>query len=456
MEEHFATLKLLDSDNDCKLTRAFSYSELPSSQRISLKQSYSGNPSGLVRQYSCEQIFDKTANTKQVKISEVVRTVNNECRREWQTTVPYSDTFNTSNWQLGGSNSIVQASNLISKNKSNEIEYMEIDHVDNVKESTFLSNCLSPITNIIDKTEHLFSTESNNSENISTVQQKITKEKTGSTYEDLKKKFRPLVPKAKVPVKKGINMCYCNLLCLFLIPILVGVIALLLNPVTYTICSRDIFFSNATTQIQQKLYGQATAISTIAYALHQDVYNLKVICLIGGTGVGKSYTIGIINKNFPYKQKIFVYDLLLNDNIDESTLNSFNSYELLIIENLKLKNLDVFASILDTLSKNKDKCITVFAVFNVEEVDENLNRNVDLVKSENVITNAFVKEAIDMVIVPYIPLSEQALEMCIMDVTKNSNLKLTQSQIGEIKQSLLVSGSGCKGAYAKAQVIGRE
>lgn len=65
MEEHFASLRLLDSDSDNKLTRAFSYSELPSSQRLCLAQSYhSGNSHGLVRQYSCEQIFDQTSNAR--------------------------------------------------------------------------------------------------------------------------------------------------------------------------------------------------------------------------------------------------------------------------------------------------------------------------------------------------------------------------------------------------------
>lgn len=65
MEEHFASLKLLDSENDNKLTRALSYSELPSPQRVCLAQSHhSRNSFGLVRQYSCEQIFDRTARAR--------------------------------------------------------------------------------------------------------------------------------------------------------------------------------------------------------------------------------------------------------------------------------------------------------------------------------------------------------------------------------------------------------
>lgn len=65
MEEHFAALKLLDADNDHKLTRTISYSELPSSQRICIEESYySGNPPSLVRQYSYEQMFGKTKHSR--------------------------------------------------------------------------------------------------------------------------------------------------------------------------------------------------------------------------------------------------------------------------------------------------------------------------------------------------------------------------------------------------------
>ncbi|XP_043248121.1 uncharacterized protein LOC122394966 [Colletes gigas] len=441
MEEHFATLKLLDSDTDCKLTKAVSYSELPSSRRVHVEKSYFKNPSDLIRQYSCEQIFYKNANTRQLKISEVVHTVDKEYRKEWQATIPYSDTLNAPNWPLYKPNNVIQSSNLKPNERSNEIEYMEIDNVNPAKEPT------STNTNPIDKQEPVPCPESR-SEQCDTV-----KDKTKTSYSEVKKNLRSLVPKKEVPLKKKINMCYCNLACLCITPIIVGIIALFLNPVTNTFCNRATLFSNATTEMQQKIYGQTNAISDITYALNQDIYHLKVVCLIGGTGVGKSYTVEIIKKNFPHKKRILTYDLKLED---KNKLTAFDSYELLIIENLKLKNLDIFATLLDILVKNKENCVTVFAIFNVEGVDDYLEREVDLVKSKDIITKAFIREQIDLFVVPYIPLSEQALEMCIMDVARQSDLQLSQDQINEIKHSLSLSGSGCKGAYAKTQIIGRE
>ncbi|XP_031840443.2 uncharacterized protein LOC116430436 [Nomia melanderi] len=453
MEEHFASLRLLDSDNDNKLTRAFSYSELPSSQRVCLAQTYhSGNSLGLVRQYSCEQIFDQTAKARQLKLSGLMSSENNKCKKEWQSVITYSDACNTPEWQFCSNSKVMQASN----HASNNIEYMEIEHMDISKESVSLSN--DPPINITtkDTLKHL-PPENRKSDATENRKADATEIKNTNSYQDVKKKLRPLVtPKAKDPVKKKMNSCCCNLICLCALPIVVAIIALFLNPITYTVCNRAILFSTATLELQEKLYGQENTIKNIASALQNDIEHLKVICLIGGTGIGKSYTAEIIIKNFPLEKKVYVHDVTLGHDLNEKILNSFRSYELLIIENLKMKDFDIFLSILDTLKGANDKCITVFAIFNVENINEQLTRDIDLLKSSAQISQVSADKMIDISVIPYAPMNEEALKMCIRDEAAYSNLKLSESQINEVLQSLLLSGSGCKGAYAKVQVIGRE
>ncbi|KZC08377.1 PREDICTED: uncharacterized protein LOC107186475 [Dufourea novaeangliae] len=445
MEEHFATLRLLDSDTDNKLTKAFSYSELPSSQQLCMQQSYhSGNPSGLVRQYSCEQIFDATANTRKLKISEVVLSQTNECRKEWQTTVPYPNAFHMPKWQFCSDTKIIHSPNLTSNAATNEIEYMEVENAETSKESIFSSSNLPVNIDTIDKSEP------------ESEQLDDTKIKDQHSYADVKKNLRPLMSKAKAPVKKKTNMCCWNLLYVGIIPIVIGTIALILNPVTYTVCNRAIMFSNATLELQRNLYGQEDATSNIVNALQNDINHLKFICLIGGTGIGKSYTAEIIITNFPLKKKIFVHDMALEHSVDEKVLNSINSYELIIIENLKIKDFDVFLNMIDILNKNSNKCITIFAIVNVENVNKDLTRDADLTKSATEINRGFSDKLIDVSVIPYQPLNEQALKMCIMNVAKQSDLILSEDQMNEIMQNLILSGSGCKGAYAKVQVIGRE
>ena len=371
--------------------------------------------------------------------------------------LPYSQSPNASNWQFGDSNNAIQVTKNAPKEPSNEVEYMDIENVDSVLESEFLPNRESINADILNAKEQFPCTESKKFEDL-TAEGKETDSSKGTdknTYDSIKKKLRPLVPNTKVAGKRRRSMCCCNLMCLCMVPIVVGLISLLINPVTYQICDRAALFSNATAELQEKIYGQGNAMASLAYNLNHDRYHLKVICLIGGTGVGKSYTMEIIRKNFPVKKRIIEYNLALDYDIDTKALKSFDSYDLLIVENLKMRDLEVFNSILDALKENEDKCVTAFMIFNVENVNDYLSRDVDLIESKTAITGSTAKRNIDISVIPFEPLSEQALEMCIMEVARHSDLQLSQSQISEIKESLLVSDSGCKGAYAKVQVIGR-
>lgn len=379
----------------------------------------------------------------------MVRSTCSESRNVWQSTLPYSQSPNASSWQFGDSNNAIQVTKNVPKETSNEVEYMDIENVDSVLESEFLPNRESINADIVSANEQFPCSESKKFESV-TAEEKGTdssKGKDRSTYDSIKKKLRPLAANTKVAGKRRRSMCCCNLMCLCMAPIVVGLISLLINPVTYQICDRAALFSNATAEMQEKIYGQGSAMASLAYNLNHDRYHLKVICLIGGTGVGKSYTMEIIRKNFPVKKRIIEHNLALGSDIDTRALKSSDSYDLLIVENLRMRDLEVFNGILDALKENEDKCITVFMVFNVE--------NVDLIESRTAITGSTAKRNIDISVIPFEPLGEQALEMCIREVARQSDLRLTQSQISEIKERLLLSDSGCKGAYAKVQVIGR-
>ncbi|XP_034187205.2 uncharacterized protein LOC117607525 [Osmia lignaria lignaria] len=446
MEEHFAALKLLDADNDHKLTRTISYSELPSSRRICIEESYySGNPSSLVRQYSCEQMFGKTTNSRQF---------NNE--NEWQTIGPSSNFVEPANWQFCKSNNIIHTPKFILPKQSSEIGCKETKNMNMLKDSKFSLRYSSTNTNISDEREHLLCSEPKNTEKAEQKQFNVTNDNNRGTYEDIKKKFRPLAAKKKSLVKKKGNMCCYSFLCLCMFPIVMAIFAIFLNLDSFMICNHTMLFSNASLELQQKIYGQGHAISNIVSFLNTDTFYVKVLCLIGGTGVGKSYTAEIIARNFPYKDEIFVYDRILEDTIDTNALNSSRSDALLIMENLKMKDLDFFSDAMNLLSKNKNKCITVLAIFNVKSLNNYLGKEADSVDNENAINKVFVDKNIKFLVVPYKPLNEQILEMCITEIARNSNMSLTQSQINIIKQSLLFFGSGCKGAYSKVQVIGRE
>ncbi|CAD1478029.1 unnamed protein product, partial [Heterotrigona itama] len=450
MEKHFASLKLFDSDTDWEIAETINYSQTPSSHQICVKQICERETQpNLVKQYSCEQIFNEHTTARQIKTLESVQT-DNKISNEYQIkTESYFDSFTSPNKQCISSN-ILQASKFVS-NKFNEILLDETKNVNPTNESEFSLHCSVANANTINKVDHFSSAQFRNPKKTMTETKtsgdaKIVNKKT---YQEIKNKFRPLVLKNKISPKKKGNMCYyfmfsCSTLCLF--PI---ILAMLLNLNIPTACNRATFFSNATQELQQKIHGQENAISNIISHVNQDVFYLKVLCLIGGTGVGKSYTANIIIKHFPVKEEILIYDTLLHYSTNRNILDSFDSYQLIIMENLKLRNLDIFSNMIDVLNKKKDKCITVIAIFNIEEVNNNLERTINLIQSISSINEVLANKKVDSLIVPYQPLNEETLQTCIIEAATISNLTLTSNQINEIKQNLLLSASGCKGAYAK-------
>ncbi|KOC61503.1 hypothetical protein WH47_05107 [Habropoda laboriosa] len=345
MEKHFASLKLLDTDTDWKLTEAVSYSNLPSSHRMAVKQIYqSDSKFNLVRQYSCEESFDQDANARQLQVSEILQTDDDKYNTECQMTNSYSDSF----WRFSTSNGILKAAKFLPNKASNEVGQDKVENISAVNESKFSLPCTVANADVENKTNRVSFAESRNSGKANTEIKRTDttkeKEKNENTYKDLKKRFRPLIVKKKNPTNKKMNVYYCSCLTVCIIPAIVVMFALFFNlDQTERICNCETLLSNAS-----------------------------------GTGVGKSYTAKIITKHFPLKNDIFIYD-----------------------------------AVLDPMADKK----------------------------------------IDLSIVPYEPLNEEALEICITEAALTSGLTLTSDQVNEIKQSLILSGSGCKKAYAKVQVI---
>ena len=401
------------------------------------------------------QITDSFRNFRQIKTLE---SDNNKISNECQTTTEsYFDSFTSLNRQFRKSSNILQAPKFVPNKPFSEILPDETESVNPTNESEFSLHCSAANANTINEVDYFSSAQFRNTKK-TMAKAKASGDATivnKKTYQEIKNKFRPLVVKNKISPKKNRNMCYysCLILCLF--PIVTVILAMLLNLNIPTACNRAMFFSNATQELQQKIHGQENAISNIISHINQDIFYLKVLCLVGGTGVGKSYTADIIAKHFPLKEEIFIYDTLFPYSSNGNMLSLFDSYQLIIMENLKIRNLDIFATIIDVLNKKRDKCITVIAIFNIEEVNNNLERTINFTQSINSINEALADKMIDSLIVPYQPLNEGTLQTCIIEAAAISNLTLMSNQINEIKQNLLLSASGCKGAYAKVQVIGR-
>ncbi|XP_071567484.1 uncharacterized protein [Temnothorax nylanderi] len=213
-------------------------------------------------------------------------------------------------------------------------------------------------------------------------------------------------------------------------------------------------FASAVIELKKRIHGQDETIFDLSKCLLSDTPRFKIITLVGGTGVGKSYTVEIIKKNFPRQYSIRQYFPPIRTGFEFNT--SFLQPGLIIMENLKERDLmDVakfFKSYQDTY---KDKLVTVLAVFNFEQIDD-ARKSVSLDPSKEM-ANVFISEGIiNEFRFYYHSLDENALSRCIMDATVESGLKLSENKFAAVKRTLIQNNAGCKGAYNKVQIYGRQ
>jgi len=273
------------------------------------------------------------------------------------------------------------------------------------------------------------------------------------TIQDMRNGLHAYSPKKKnkslcTPTQKKFS---CNFVLFFIVfSFLIGMVSIILQQGNNRHSSD---FVDAIVELNKRIYGQQEAVEALSEYLLMDQPAMKVIALVGGTGVGKSYTVEIIKENFP--RKYYVSQLF-------PPITSTNAVfilhpQLIIVENLREQDLSSLLSFLKTLQKNaRNKYITILTVFNVERMDENATRSIKLDASQQKLKNFFALGNIDAEVIAYHPLSEDTLDKCITDATERSGLILSNKQIDLVKQYLFTHNAGCKGAYAKVQVIGRQ
>ncbi|XP_012058223.1 PREDICTED: uncharacterized protein LOC105621368 [Atta cephalotes] len=259
-------------------------------------------------------------------------------------------------------------------------------------------------------------------------------------------------PQAKHPLKKNFFFCKRSMFLLLLSTILVAFISVYLYENQETRKhSND--FANAVIELKERIHGHN--LQKLCEYLQSDVPSFKVIVLFGDTGVGKSYTVDIIRRNFPRKYAIRQYFPPL-EAVNDINLPLLYP-NLIILENLKKRDLTAFVNFLEARRDTyKNRFVTILAIFNFEDLIELEIRIRNRLHDAAVIKNAFLNKNIEVEIFFYDSLNENALESCIIDAIKESKLTLNEKQFDLVKENLLIHQAGCKRAYRYVQMIGRQ
>lgn len=281
-----------------------------------------------------------------------------------------------------------------------------------------------------------------------------------SEIQKMKSKLRPLVKKEKKEDKRAEASgfyYFWQMMFFILFPIAIVVVCVSITRDEYDANKCASFNPKvAIRDLENRLFGQTRAIKDLRSHLSTNFDRFKVLALIGGAGVGKSYAAHIIGENFHPKKNVFQYVPPLEERRRYAAdAVSGCGCNLIILENLGNKDISEAANLVEYLSgRIADKyCAIVIQVINVQETDKNLRRDVNLSKSNEEIESIYKEKKLDVKIVRFEPLDDNVLDKCIIDAANSRNITLSKSDIDEVRLSLKNADTGCKGARAKVQLL---
>lgn len=201
---------------------------------------------------------------------------------------------------------------------------------------------------------------------------------------------------------------------------------------------------NITRELRHRIGGQDSVINAIesSFERHQ---NHTAIALIGSQGVGKTLTLNVIDKEFQWRSNVHRYiwssiesqQSQLKRLIDMLTKLSSCGQNAILIDNvleLDLQIIVAFQQILETYVQQHQVKVFIFVV-----IQSNTSNAID----ENSLQMANISS------IRYRQFDSTDLRRCILIECERLNVKLSQSEIDEILQSIDAHQTGCKTVLAK-------
>ncbi|PSN33597.1 hypothetical protein C0J52_25154 [Blattella germanica] len=279
----------------------------------------------------------------------------------------------------------------------------------------------------------------------------------------IRKRFRPLQKQslnAKETSSEGKEMSYSEnksrgvsvlLTIIVLLTALIASISIFLA-LHQRVCEMILNVQELKFRLELYVYGQEDAISKIVSQLNEFSYSKKsgitILALLGGVGVGKSYTASIISKHFLWQNNVqeFVMPVHKISHLAEEVIAGYQSCgdNLVVIDGLKPGNVTdcvVFLQQLMELNNLQDTRAVVLLVFSVQN---NLH--------EDVIHKTFQAAGLQVTLVPFQELKQEHIEACIEESLLKKGISYSVDAVQQV-MSLLPSHTGCKGVASKVQLV---
>ncbi|KAJ8682092.1 hypothetical protein QAD02_017884 [Eretmocerus hayati] len=263
--------------------------------------------------------------------------------------------------------------------------------------------------------------------------------------------------------KRKKKICNCrSLTVLVLLSFVVVFCGVLWNGVKISdkLCNPRFYFKDIAQDLRSHIHGQDSAVNSLIdyFEKQNERSGFEIVSLVGGIGVGKSYSAEIIKKNVEKNFKtIDLYAPIYRKEDHILSLLSICKCNLIRLENLRTDDIPDVVNFASNIAKRTEThCILILALFNTQETDLYLEKTIDLNKSVSVISEQFRKVNLQPALITFNHMNEDALEKCIKDAATHADVELTPDEIDHVKRDLLKADSGCKGASAKVQIVGKK
>ncbi|GFG30905.1 hypothetical protein Cfor_07322 [Coptotermes formosanus] len=236
------------------------------------------------------------------------------------------------------------------------------------------------------------------------------------------------------------------------------------------VCEVSLDVDSLKSVLESSVFGQKHAIGDIVSTLNTFCSTrdpgIILMALLGGTGVGKSYTTSIISEFFPWKENVQHYVLPLHSSslllTDVYAKISSCGDNLIVIDGLVPSETDDIVKFLQVLTKHSqssDGRVIVILVFSSEDQKAILQGYGDqkhqLEVSKEELYGVFHHGQLEVTIITFQALQRDHITMCIKAALNQKRIVWSTADIEEV-MAHLSQDTGCKGVASKVQLIEKQ
>jgi hypothetical protein len=293
-------------------------------------------------------------------------------------------------------------------------------------------------------------------------------------FYSMERKNKPTGPKALRPLRSSSNSTEQrkNSILFVFLPIIFIVAAVIacssLYFVSYQrVCEMALDVGAVESALVSSIIGQEDAIYKMVSTLHAFCSSREpgtvIIVLLGGTGVGKSYTTSIISDHFPWEKNVqhFIFPFHYNSLSVTDVVAKFSSCgdNLVVMDGLVPSEATDIIKFLQNLinhSQEHDVRVIIILVFNNEDQKMVLEGYGDLQHqlqvSKEKLCSVFQDAKSDITLITFQPLQREHIMMCIKDALSQKGIMWSSTEIEQV-MALLHQDTGCKGVTSKVQLF---